>query len=42
VVLILLEIGERDLEDAALEGVVGVLQTGGAVDERLADTMSSC
>lgn len=38
VVLILLEIGEGSLEDAALEGVVGVLQTGGAVDEGLADT----
>lgn len=38
VVLILLEIGEGDLEDTALEGVVGVLQTGGAVDEGLADT----
>jgi hypothetical protein len=38
VVLILLEIGERDLEYPALEGVVCVLQTGGAVDEGLADT----
>ena len=38
VVLILLEIGEGGLEDTALEGVVGVLQTGGAVDEGLADT----
>lgn len=37
VVLILLEIGERSLEDAALERVVGVLETGGAVDEGLAD-----
>jgi hypothetical protein len=37
-VLILLEIGERDLEYPALEGVVCVLQTGGAVDEGLADT----
>jgi len=37
VVLVLLEIGERNLKDAALEGVVGVLETGGAVDERLAD-----
>lgn len=37
-VLILLEIGEGSLEDAALERVVGVLQTGGAVDEGLADT----
>jgi hypothetical protein len=38
VVLVLLEIGERDLEYPALEGVVCVLQTGGAVDEGLADT----
>lgn len=38
VVLILLEIGERSLEDTALERIVGVLQTGGAVDEGLADT----
>jgi hypothetical protein len=37
VVLILLEIGERDLEYPALEGVVCVLETGGAVDEGLAD-----
>jgi hypothetical protein len=38
VLLILLQISEGDLDDAALEGVVGVLQTGRAVDERLADT----
>ncbi len=38
VVLILLEIGERDLEYPSLEGVVCVLQTGGAVDKGLADT----
>lgn len=38
VVLILLEIGEGGLENTALERVVGVLQTGGAVDEGLADT----
>ena len=37
-VFILLEIGEGDFEDAALESVVGVLETGGAVYERLADT----
>ena len=39
VVLILLEVGEGDLENAPLEGVVGVLQTGGTVDEGLADTV---
>jgi hypothetical protein len=38
VVLILLQIGERDLEYPALEGVVCVLQTRGAVDEGLANT----
>ena len=41
VVLILLEIGERNLEDTALEGVVGVLETGGAVDKSLADTVAA-
>jgi hypothetical protein len=38
VVLVLLEIGERDLEYPALESLVCILQTGGAVDEGLADT----
>lgn len=41
VVLIVLEVGEGDLEDTALEGVVGVLQTAGAVDQSLADTDDS-
>ena len=41
VVLIVLEVGEGDLEDTALEGVVGVLQTAGAVDKSLADTGQS-
>jgi len=41
VVLILLEIGERDLDDAALQGVVGVLETSGPVDKSLADTAES-
>ena len=41
VVLVILEVGQGDLEDAALQGVVGVLQTGGAVDESLADTRGS-
>lgn len=39
VVLILLEIGQRDLDDTALQGVVGVLETGGAVHKGLADTV---
>jgi hypothetical protein len=42
VVLILLEIGEGDFEDTAFESVVGVLETGGAVDEGLADTDEYC
>ena len=41
-VLIFLEIGERCLEDTALESVVGVLETGGAVYEGLADTERMC
>lgn len=41
VVLVLLEIGEGDLEDTALEGIVGVLETGGAVHEGLADTAAA-
>jgi hypothetical protein len=32
VVFVFLEIGERDLEDAAFEGVVGVLHTCRSVD----------
>lgn len=39
VVLVVLEVGKRDFEDTALQGVVGVLQTAGAVDEGLADTV---
>jgi len=35
VVLILLQVGQRDLDDASLQGVVCVLETGGAVDEGL-------
>jgi hypothetical protein len=38
-VLILLEIGERNLEDPALQSIVGVLETGGAVDQGLADAV---
>jgi len=39
VVLVLLEVGERDFDDAALEGVVGVLETSCAVYKGLADTV---
>jgi len=42
VVLIFLEIGEGDLEDTALESVVGVLETSGAVYEGLSDTIMRC
>lgn len=36
-VLILLQIGQGDLEHSALQCIVGVLETGGAVDEGLSD-----
>lgn len=39
VVLILLQIGQRDLEDSSLQCVVGVLETGSSVDEGLSDTV---
>lgn len=39
VVFILLEVGERNFEDTALEGVVGVLETSGAVYKGLSDTV---
>jgi hypothetical protein len=38
VVLIVLEIGERDFEDAALQSIVGVLETGCAINQGLANT----
>lgn len=38
VVLVLLEVGQRDLNDAALQSIVGVLETGGTVDQGLANT----
>jgi len=38
VVLILLQVCEGNLDYPALEGVVCVLETGGAVYESLADT----
>ena len=36
-VLVLVKVGEGDIEDAALEGVGRRLEAGGAVDDRLAD-----
>jgi hypothetical protein len=41
VVLILLQIGQRNLEDSALQRIVGVLETGGSVDKSLSDTTNS-
>jgi hypothetical protein len=41
VVLILLQICQRNLEDSTLQCIVGVLETGGSVDESLADTVIS-
>jgi hypothetical protein len=41
VVLILLEIRQRDLENSALQRIVCVLETGGSVDKSLSDTASS-
>ena len=38
-VLVLLEVGERNLEDAALESIVGVLETSSAVYESLSDAV---
>lgn len=39
VVLVLLEVGQRDLENSALQGVIGVLETCCAVDQGLANTI---
>ena len=41
VVLILLEIRQRNLENSALQRIVCVLETGGSVDKSLSDTASS-
>lgn len=38
VVLILLQVGQGNLHDTALQRVVGVLETGGPVDQSLTDT----
>lgn len=37
VVLILLEIGQGNLENSSLQSIVCVLETGGSVDESLTD-----
>lgn len=41
VILILLQVRQGNLEDTALQGLVSVLETGGAVDEGLADSAQS-
>lgn len=41
VVLILLEIGKRNFEYPALQSVVCILETSGAVDEGLADAVDT-
>jgi hypothetical protein len=40
VVFVFLEVGEGDFEDAALESIVGVLETGRSVYEGFADTFA--
>lgn len=40
VVLVVLQVSERDLEDSALERIIRILQTTGAVDECLSDTFN--
>ena len=42
VVLILLQICQRNLEDSALQCIICVLETCGSVDEGLADTVRIC
>jgi hypothetical protein len=39
VVLVVLEVGKRNFEDTALQGVVGVLETSGSVDEGFSNTL---
>lgn len=38
VVLILLQVGQRNLENSSLQSIIGVLETSGSVDEGLSDT----
>lgn len=40
-VLVFLEVSKGDLKDPALESFVGVLETGGTVDESLSNTTNS-
>lgn len=38
-VLIFLEVGKGDFENTPLKSIIGILQTGGAVDEGLPNTI---
>jgi len=38
-VLVLLQIGERDLKYPALQSIIGVLETSGSVNEGLSDAL---
>lgn len=37
-IFVLLQVGKRDLEYPSLQSVIGILETGGSVDERFSDT----
>jgi hypothetical protein len=39
-VFIVLEVGERNLENSTLQRIIGVLETTGAVDQSLTNTIS--
>jgi hypothetical protein len=39
-VFIVLQVSERDLENSTLQGVIGVLETTGAVDQSLPNTIT--
>lgn len=41
VVLIFLKVSKGDLKDSTLESLVGVLETGGTVDEGFSDAINS-
>jgi len=38
VILVLLEVGKGDFQDTTLQGIIGVLETGGTVDQGLPNT----
>jgi hypothetical protein len=39
-VFIVLQVSERNLENSTLQGVIGVLETTGAVDQSLPNTIT--